>query len=212
MLKFILYIYYLLIRYENNNEIGYNKSTQFLPLLWFKSDKKLKRYWLPEQDLHTIDSLQKRAVVLLRTASAIGRVLALSDGTLYLADSETLVANAIAKNVSSFCVNENPSHEDPFTLEVKNIIYSSFCWSIFTRVVFTQGFVKYLIYHVLQYIYVYTRELSSMYLMNYNLILKDMNHERDNLVYVASACWRMLKILLQQYFRYVFVYWFLVFL
>ncbi|XP_076056469.1 transforming growth factor-beta receptor-associated protein 1-like isoform X2 [Oratosquilla oratoria] len=62
----------------------------------------------------------KKPVIQLKTASALTRVLALSDGNLYLLDSESL--NTVGsgpkiKNVIVFCINENPNTLDPFTIQ-----------------------------------------------------------------------------------------------
>ena len=58
----------------------------------------------------------------LKTASALGRVMALSDGNLYLLDSDmlnTIGSGPKMKNVTVFCVNENPNTLDPFTVQVE---------------------------------------------------------------------------------------------
>lgn len=58
----------------------------------------------------------------LKTASALGRLMALSDGNLYLLDSDvlnTIGSGPKIKNVTVFCVNENPNTLDPFTVQVR---------------------------------------------------------------------------------------------
>ncbi|KAK3864441.1 hypothetical protein Pcinc_029874 [Petrolisthes cinctipes] len=63
----------------------------------------------------------KKAVTQLKTASALGRVMVLSDGNLYLLDSDvlnTIGSGPKIKNVAVFCVNENPNTLDPFTVQL----------------------------------------------------------------------------------------------
>lgn len=65
---------------------------------------------------------QRKAVTQLKTASALGRLMALSDGNLYLLDSDmlnTIGSGPKMKNVTVFCVNENPNTQDPFTVQVE---------------------------------------------------------------------------------------------
>lgn len=63
----------------------------------------------------------RKAVTQLKTASALGRLMALSDGNLYLLDSDmlnTIGSGPKMKNVTVFCVNENPNTLDPFTVQL----------------------------------------------------------------------------------------------
>ncbi|KAG7163807.1 Transforming growth factor-beta receptor-associated protein 1-like [Homarus americanus] len=63
----------------------------------------------------------KKTVVQLKTASALGRLMVLSDGNLYLLDADvlnTIGSGPKMKNVSVFCVNENPNTLDPFTVQL----------------------------------------------------------------------------------------------
>ncbi|KAG0723950.1 Transforming growth factor-beta receptor-associated protein 1 [Chionoecetes opilio] len=63
----------------------------------------------------------RKAVAQLKTASALGRLMALSDGNLYLLDAQllnTLGSGPKIKNVTVFCVNENPNTLDPFTVQL----------------------------------------------------------------------------------------------
>lgn len=63
----------------------------------------------------------RRPVTQLKTASALGRLMALSDGNLYLLDSDvlnTIGSGPKIKNVTVFCVNENPNTLDPFTVQL----------------------------------------------------------------------------------------------
>ncbi|KAK7068882.1 transforming growth factor, beta receptor associated protein 1 [Halocaridina rubra] len=63
----------------------------------------------------------KKTVVQLKTASALGRLMVLSDGNLYLLDADvlnTIGSGPKIKNVSVFCVNENPNTLDPFTVQL----------------------------------------------------------------------------------------------
>ncbi|XP_063877866.1 transforming growth factor-beta receptor-associated protein 1-like isoform X2 [Scylla paramamosain] len=63
----------------------------------------------------------KKAVTQLKTASALCRLMALSDGNLYLLDSDmlnTIGSGPKIKNVTVFCVNENPNTLDPFTVQL----------------------------------------------------------------------------------------------
>lgn len=56
----------------------------------------------------------------MKALSAINQLLILSDETLTILNLETLalVKNLKLKNVSCFCLNENPLSEDPFTVEI----------------------------------------------------------------------------------------------
>ncbi|KAK8726458.1 hypothetical protein OTU49_010260 [Cherax quadricarinatus] len=63
----------------------------------------------------------KKTVVQLKTASALGRLMVLSDGNLYILDSDvlnTIGSGPKIKNVTVFCVNENPNTLDPFTVQL----------------------------------------------------------------------------------------------
>lgn len=63
----------------------------------------------------------KKTVVQLKTASALGRLMVLSDGNMYLLDSDflnTVGSGPKIKNVTVFCVNENPNTVDPFTVQL----------------------------------------------------------------------------------------------
>ncbi|XP_027234374.1 transforming growth factor-beta receptor-associated protein 1 isoform X1 [Penaeus vannamei] len=63
----------------------------------------------------------KKTVTQLKTASALGRLMALSDGNLYLLESDvlnTIGSGPKIKNVTVFCVNENPNIMDPFTVQL----------------------------------------------------------------------------------------------
>ncbi|XP_045583732.2 transforming growth factor-beta receptor-associated protein 1 [Procambarus clarkii] len=81
----------------------------------------LARYFIPQTLLARRTLEQKRQVVQLKTASALSRVMALSDGNLYLLDSDvlnTIGSGPKIKNVTVFCVNENPNTLDPFTVQL----------------------------------------------------------------------------------------------
>ncbi|KAJ3593828.1 hypothetical protein NHX12_006162 [Muraenolepis orangiensis] len=69
----------------------------------------------------------KRPVAELRAASALQRLMVLSDGVLFLVDMATLEAvpsasagagGAKIKGVTSFCMNGNPVNADPFCVEI----------------------------------------------------------------------------------------------
>ena len=65
----------------------------------------------------------------LKTASALGRLMVLSDGNIYLLESDvlnTIGSGPKIKNVTVFCVNENPNIMDPFTVQVK--LLNPLCW------------------------------------------------------------------------------------
>ena len=65
---------------------------------------------------------QKKSILQIKTASALGRLLVLSDGNLYLLESDilnTIGNGAKMKNVNVFCVNENPNTSNPFTVQVR---------------------------------------------------------------------------------------------
>ena len=70
---------------------------------------------------------QKKSICDLRCASAIQRLLVLSDNQLSVLDSSTLETPTSptspsgyrpVKNVTSFCLNENPVSDDPFSIFV----------------------------------------------------------------------------------------------
>lgn len=63
----------------------------------------------------------KKTVTQLKTASALGRLMVLSDGNLYLLDADvlnTIGSGPKIKSVSVFCINENPNTMDPFTVQL----------------------------------------------------------------------------------------------
>ncbi|XP_066960636.1 transforming growth factor-beta receptor-associated protein 1-like [Macrobrachium rosenbergii] len=63
----------------------------------------------------------KKSVNQLKTASALGRLMVLSDGNLYLLDADvlnTIGSGPKIKSVSVFCINENPNTLDPFTVQL----------------------------------------------------------------------------------------------
>ena len=65
---------------------------------------------------------QKCGIVRLVSSSSIGRVLVLVDSVLHLLRARTLERVSVAtklKDVSAFCVNNNPTSGDPFVLEVR---------------------------------------------------------------------------------------------
>lgn len=65
-------------------------------------------------------TLNNSPVNQMKALSAINQLLILSDETLTILNLETLalVKNLKWKNVSCFCLNENPLNEDPFTVEI----------------------------------------------------------------------------------------------
>ncbi|KAL5007714.1 hypothetical protein ScPMuIL_016520 [Solemya velum] len=63
----------------------------------------------------------KKPIVALKAASALNRILVLCDGTLTLLnmfDLEPIVGGAKVKGVNYFCVNESPSRNNPFSVEI----------------------------------------------------------------------------------------------
>ncbi|CAL4122719.1 unnamed protein product, partial [Meganyctiphanes norvegica] len=62
----------------------------------------------------------KKSIVQIKCASALGRLMVLSDGNLFLLDSDVLntIDGAKIKNVTVFCINENPNTLDPFTIHL----------------------------------------------------------------------------------------------
>lgn len=63
----------------------------------------------------------KRPVRTLRAMSALNRLLCLSDGNLMcldMTDLEILSGLSKLKGISAFCVNENPTKNDPFCVQV----------------------------------------------------------------------------------------------
>ncbi|MCL4130257.1 UNVERIFIED_CONTAM: hypothetical protein GTU68_011335, partial [Idotea baltica] len=62
----------------------------------------------------------KKSINSLKAASALGRLLTLSDSNLYLLDADVLSSIGSGpkiRNVTAFCINENPNLLDPFTLQ-----------------------------------------------------------------------------------------------
>ncbi|KAL7642552.1 UNVERIFIED_CONTAM: hypothetical protein RMT77_007113 [Armadillidium vulgare] len=61
----------------------------------------------------------RKPVINIKAASALGRLLVLSDSNLYLLDADVLTSSSgpKMKNVVTFCINENPNTVDPFTLQ-----------------------------------------------------------------------------------------------
>ncbi|KAB7494158.1 Transforming growth factor-beta receptor-associated protein 1 [Armadillidium nasatum] len=61
----------------------------------------------------------RKPVINIKAASALGRLLVLSDSNLYLLDADVLTSSSgpKMKNVVTFCINENPNAVDPFTLQ-----------------------------------------------------------------------------------------------
>lgn len=68
----------------------------------------------------THSQIMNSGVIQLKAISALNQLLVLSDDTLSILELETLslVRNLKFKNVGSFCLNENPLSEDPFTVEI----------------------------------------------------------------------------------------------
>ncbi|XP_054708029.1 transforming growth factor-beta receptor-associated protein 1-like [Uloborus diversus] len=63
----------------------------------------------------------KKPIILLKAISALNRILALCDGTmlvLSMFDLEMIPTMSKTKNVSFFCLNENPDTNNPFSVEV----------------------------------------------------------------------------------------------
>ena len=60
------------------------------------------------------------SVVQMKAVSALNQLVVLSNETLFIHDLETLapVKNLKFRNISSFCLNENPLNEDPFQVEM----------------------------------------------------------------------------------------------
>ena len=60
------------------------------------------------------------SVVQMKALSALNRLLVLSDEMLSIVDLETLnlVRHLKFKAVTTFCLNENPISEDPFSVEI----------------------------------------------------------------------------------------------
>lgn len=75
-------------------------------------------------------TISSSPIIQMKAMSAINQLLVLSEDTLTILNLETLslVKNLKLKNVTCFCLNENPLNEDPFTVEIcvgsrKKIIY-----------------------------------------------------------------------------------------
>ncbi|XP_077979032.1 transforming growth factor-beta receptor-associated protein 1-like [Glandiceps talaboti] len=63
----------------------------------------------------------KKPIVQLKAASALTRILVLCDNTLtllHMINLEPIMSGAKVKGVSSFCVNENPTTSNPFSIQV----------------------------------------------------------------------------------------------
>ncbi|CAG0893931.1 unnamed protein product [Cyprideis torosa] len=61
----------------------------------------------------------RRPIVALRSVSAIARLLALSDGHLQVLNSASLASTGLGiKQVSSFSLSQNPTVEDPFSVQL----------------------------------------------------------------------------------------------
>ena len=69
-----------------------------------------------------LNQFQKSPVTFLRSASAIDRLLVLCDATLYVLRSHDLtplpLAGSKMKGVTACCANENPTTNDPFSIQV----------------------------------------------------------------------------------------------
>ena len=74
----------------------------------------------------------KSPVTFLRSASALDRLLALCDSTLMVLNSNDLTSLSLSgahkmRGVQACCINENPTVDDPFAVQMclgKNIILS----------------------------------------------------------------------------------------
>jgi hypothetical protein len=64
--------------------------------------------------------MMNNSVVQMKALSALNRLLVLSDEMLSIVDLETLnlVRHLKFKAVTTFCLNENPISEDPFSVEI----------------------------------------------------------------------------------------------
>lgn len=64
----------------------------------------------------------KKDIVKVKTVAVLNKLLCLSDATLFVLNLSDLEApvngNSKIKNILSFCLNENPVGEDPFSLEL----------------------------------------------------------------------------------------------
>lgn len=88
------------------------------------TSSKGKLSYLAQKLLHKYLGL-KKPVAELRAASALERLIVLCDGVVFLVDMVTLETvpsaaggGAKIRNVTGFCINENPVNGDPFCVEM----------------------------------------------------------------------------------------------